>query len=201
MATYLDENHRRIGQFAQYLRLMGIRRHKVVKGDCFTIFDESAPEGADAPHIKESVAIKVDCRANGGPASGESGSVDRPSANWVPGESFRYLQFAFRRDCFYLELPNATVFPEEARRIMRDCTGFYYARNRIDLPWVRANWKDMVKWDPLQKVYLYRDEESAAADMALIMFRVWNFPVDWTWYVTAAAFGSGCRFEQGRPLA
>ena len=66
MALYVDEKRRRIEQFASYLRLMGLRRHKVVKGDCFIIFDESAPEDADAPHIKESAAIRVDCLANGG---------------------------------------------------------------------------------------------------------------------------------------
>ena len=72
MATYVDEKRRRIEQFAQYLRLMGMRRHKVVKeDDCFIIFDESAPEGTDAPKIKESAAIKVDCLADGGSASGE----------------------------------------------------------------------------------------------------------------------------------
>ena len=40
-----------------------------------------------------------------------------------------------------------------------------------------------MKWNPLQKVYLYRDEESAAEDMAFILFQVWKFPVDWRWYV------------------
>ena len=47
MEVYLDEKRRRIEQFAGYLRLMGLRRHKVVKDDCFATFDESAPEDAD----------------------------------------------------------------------------------------------------------------------------------------------------------
>ena len=51
-----------------------------------------------------------------------------------------------------------------------------------------GNWKDMVKWNPLQKVYLYRDEESAAEDMAFILFQIWNFPVDSPLYVKAASF-------------
>jgi hypothetical protein len=39
MATYIDEKRRRIERFVQYLRLMGIRRHKAMKDDCFVIFD------------------------------------------------------------------------------------------------------------------------------------------------------------------
>ncbi len=55
----------------------------------------------------------------------------------------------------------------------------------------------MVKWEPLQKVYLYRDEESAAEDMAFIVFQVWNFPIDSPLYVTAATFSGKHRFERG----
>jgi hypothetical protein len=198
MTTYVDEKGRRIEQFTQYLRLMGLRRHKVVKGDCFVIFDESAPEDVGDLHIKESAAIKIDCSANGGSASGRNDPVESSLADWMPGESFRYVQFAFMRDCFYLELPNNTVFPNEVELILQQRLGFYYAKNRPDLRWTRANWKDIVKWDPLQKVYLYRDEESAAEDMAFILFQVWKFPVDWRWYIKAAAFHTGRRFEDGK---
>ena len=200
MSTYVDEKRRRIEQFAQWLWLMGIRRHKIVKDDCFLIFDESAHEGADSPQIKESVAIKVDCLANGGSASGGDDPVESSLADWLPGESFRYVQFAFMRDCFYLELPNNTVFPKEAELILQQRLGFYYSKNRPDLRWTRANWKDIVKWDPLQKVYLYRDEESAAEDMAFILFQVWKFPVNWRWYIKAAAFHTGRRFEDGKRI-
>ena len=82
MTNYVDEKHRRIEQFAQYLRLMGLRRHKVVKDDCFIVFNESDPEDADAPHIKESVAIKVDCLANGGSTSGGEAPCEMPPSDW-----------------------------------------------------------------------------------------------------------------------
>ena len=200
MTAYADEKSRRIEQFAQYVRLMGLRRHKFAKGDCFIIFDESAPEDADAPQIRKSAAVRMDCRANGGPASDGDASADLPQADWQPAESFRYIQFAFRRDCFYLELPKNTIFPNEAALILQQRPGFYWAKNRSDLHWVRANWKDIIKWDPLQKVYLYRDEESAAEDMAFILFQVWKFPVDWRWYIKASAFHTNHRFEQGKPL-
>jgi hypothetical protein len=160
----------------------------------------AAAGDADAPHIKESAAIKADCLANGGPASGESDPVDLPPPDWSPGESFRYIQFTFRQDCLYLELLNSTLFPHEADIILQQRPGFYWARNRLDLRWVRACWKDMLKWDPLQKVYLYRDEESAAEDMAFILFEVWKFLVDWRWYIKAASFHIEHRFEQGKPL-
>lgn len=200
MTAYVDEKRRRVEQFAQCLRLMGLRRHKIVKKDCFLIFEESAPEDADTPSIKESAAIRVDCLANGGSGSGDDDPLDLSSSEWSQAEPFRYIQFAFTRDCFYLELPNNTVFPEEAELILQQRLGFYYAKNRRDLRWVRSNWKDMVKWEPLQKVYLYRDEESAAEDMAFILFDVWKFPVDWRWYIKAASFHTEHRFEQGKPL-
>ena len=99
--------------------------------------------------------------------------------------------------CFYMELPNNTVFPPEVEQILRHSMGFFWAKDRPDLPWVRRCWKDMVKWNPLQKVYLYRDEESAATDMAFILFDVWKFPVDSPLYVKAASFGTDHRFENG----
>lgn len=55
MDAYLDEKRRRIGQFAQYLRLMRLRRHKIARDDCYLIFDDSLPRIGDMPSIKESV--------------------------------------------------------------------------------------------------------------------------------------------------
>ena len=178
-----------------------MRRHKIVKDDCFLIFGESAPEDTDAPHIKESAAIKVDCFADGGSVSGGEEPWDGLSGDWQGGETQpRYVQFAFRQDCFYMELPNATLFLSEAEQILRHQLGFYWAKNRPDLRWVRGVWKDMVKWNPLQKVYLYGDEQSAAEDMAFILFDMWKFPVDWRWYITAASFRGGHQFARGLPL-
>jgi hypothetical protein len=190
MPTFNEEKRRRIEQFADYLRLMGLRRHKFTKGDCYIVFDDSPPEDAESRQLKES-AIKVDCLADGDSASGSEAASDCPTSDWQGGEAqTRYVQFAFRPDCFYMELPNATLFPQEAEQILRHRPGFYWAKNRPDLRWVRRNWKDMVKWEPLQKVYLYGDEESAAEDMAFILFQVWNFPVDSPLYIKAGVFGS-----------
>ena len=200
MPTYLDEKRRRIRQFAEYLRLMGLRAHKVVKDSSFIIFDDAPPEDAESPKLKESVAIKVDALAAGGSASGRLGDASVPKHGKPRKRRSRYIQFAFMRDCFYLELPNNTVFPQEAEQIFRHRLGFYWAKNRPDLRWVRANWKDMLTWEPLQKVYLYRDEESAAEDMAFILFQIWHFPVDTPLYVKAASFHTKHRFEHGKRI-
>ena len=199
MTAYLDEKRRRIDQFAEYLRLMRLRSHKVVKNGCFIIFEESPPDDVDSPKIKLSVAIKVG--AGGSSLTGRTlGAEGLRQYGQAVERQTRYLQFAFMRDCFYLELPNNTVFPQEAEKIFRDRLGFYWAKRRTDLAWVRSNWEDMLKWNPLQKVYLYRDEMSAAEDMAYILFQVWHFPADSPLYVTAASFHTGHRFERGKRI-
>jgi hypothetical protein len=99
-----------------------------------------------------------------------------------------------------VDLPNATIYPQEAEQILRCRQGFYWAKSRTDLRWVRRNWELMVKYNPLQKVYLYRDEESAAEDMAFILFQIWHFPVDSPFYVKAASFHTNHRFEWGKRI-
>lgn len=201
MPTYFDEKRRRIVQFAEYLRLMRLRAHKVAKGSCFIIFDESPRDNADSSKLKESVAIKIDCLTGRDSASGRQGGTEGLPKHGKPRQRrSRYLQFAFMRDCFYLELPNNTVFPQEVEQILHCRQGFYWAKNRTDLRWVRSNWEDIVKWNPLQKVYIYRDEESAAEDMAFILFQIWHFPVDSPLYVKAAAFQTGHDFERGKRI-
>jgi hypothetical protein len=200
MPTFNEEKLRRIRQFAEYLRLMGLRRHKIVKDTCFIIFNEDPPEDSESPKLKESVAIKVDCLTEGGSASGGPEKADELPHGDESDLPARYIQFAFRRDCFLVELPNNTVFPQEAEQILRHRLGFYWAKDRPDLPWVRGSWKDMVKWEPLQKIYLYRDEESAAEDMAFILFQIWHFPADTPLYVKAATFRTRHRFEHGKRI-
>ena len=200
MPTFLEEKRRRIEQFADYLRLMGRRRHEIVKDNCFIVFEESPPENAESPKLKESAAIKVDCLADGGSAfGGEPGQ--NVSNDWHGGDTpSRFIQFAFMPECFYLELPNNTIFPPEDVLILRQKMGFYWAKDRTDLWWVRNTMKDMEKWNPLQKIYIYHDEESAAEDMAFILFQVWMFPVDSPLYVKAGSFEAGHRFEDGKRI-
>ena len=83
MPTYLDEKRRRISQFAEHLRLMGFRAHKLAKGSCFIIFDETPPEDAESSKVKESVAIKVDSLTAGGSTSGGPGKTIRAPTSWA----------------------------------------------------------------------------------------------------------------------
>ncbi len=78
MPTYAEGKRRRIEQFAQYLRLMGLRHRKVEHDGCFIIFEDSPPEDTDSSQLKESVAIKVDCSA------GETGLAARISTSLSP---------------------------------------------------------------------------------------------------------------------
>ncbi len=102
MSTYAEEKRRRIEQFAQYLWLMGLRHRKVVHDGCFIIFEDSPPEDTDSSQLKESVAIKVDCAAEGGSAMGRGEPGENQANDWQGEEAqIRYIQFAFRQDCFY----------------------------------------------------------------------------------------------------
>lgn len=187
-SDYQSELDRRTEQFAEYLRLMGMRRRKIVKNDdCFAIFDDATLGGIDAPHVEES-------------AADEDNTENPKSPDRLPAKPFRYIQLCFSEDCFYVDLSNRTLLPHEAELILQQRAGFYWAKDRQDLRWVRANLKDYLRWNPLQKIYLYRDEESAAEDMVFVLFDVWQFPVDWPWCVTAAAFHADHRFEQGYPF-
>ena len=83
---------------------MGLRAHKVAKDSCFIIFNEDPPEDAESPKLKESVAIKVDCLAEGGSASGGSGGE---------GES--------ERSRLEAKVARGEATPEEARALLRLC--------------------------------------------------------------------------------
>ena len=152
MTTDSDERHRRIEQFAKYLRLMGLRRRNfVVDDDCFAIFEESAPAGIDAPHAAESAAVKAEAPANGGPAPDEGDAANPPSPERPSKRPLRYVQFAFGEDCFYVDLSNRALLPHEAETILQQRAGIYWAKDRPNLPWIRTNWKDVVRFNPLQK--------------------------------------------------
>jgi hypothetical protein len=202
MPTYSDEKRRVIRKLADYLRLMGLRTHKIAKSSCFVTFGESPPEDDGSKTLKSSVGIVAGCSSSCS-SNTEDGFLGdtTPVDGGQQGPSNRFYQFAFNRDCFYVDIPRNTLFVDEAHRIISERHGFCWARSRLDLRWVSANWDDVLEWNPLQKVYLYRDEESAAEDMAFVLFDVWKFPVDWQWYVRAGTFkDKGCDFDWSKPL-
>jgi len=120
----------------------------------------------------------------------------RIASIWNP----RFIQFAFLQDRFYLELPKSTLAAAEAQRLLTERHGFYWARKHRDYWWVNADWEAMLKWDPLHKLYLYRDEDSAAEDMAFVLYDVWKFPLDQPWYIRAGCFETAESFDTGKSL-
>jgi len=262
MLNIQNEKRRRIDQFAHYLRLMGTRRHKIVKDDCFIIFDTRPPDDGEcrrrksrakrpranpapmhiaiiglggesltcapsgrrddlsspldergtmfgpsplshdwrnAQHQRGDCPYREPAGAGAGDAPGRTSRADEPQPPlkyFLRGEYYRYYQFCFRRDCCVADLPNNTAFPNEVKQIVRHRGGFFRARNCRDLSWIRATWNDILEWDPLEKIYIYRDEESAAEDMAYVWFNVWNYPVDTRLYVKMASFETNHKWHE-----
>ena len=48
---------------------------------------------------------------------------------------------------------------------------------------------------------MYGDEESAADDMAFVLFQVWKFPVNSKLFVTAASFNGKHHWETGAAIS
>lgn len=106
-----------------------------------------------------------------------------------------YAQFSFDENDFRIDLPNETLHPDEANRLLSEREGFFWLRtvNGTGHP-------DTRDFDPLQKIYGYGQERLAAADMLFLLFDVWSVPVDFCWYVTAALFEGGEQWEMDEPI-
>src|SRR5262249_29852767 len=123
---------------------------------------------------------------------------DLPDKGWrSDGDGQRFVQFSFERDCFHLDMPRQTLTRDEAQQIVRYRTNFFYLSERKQFT---LHGEDVEGYDPFRKVYVYRDEASAAEDMAFILFQVWKFPIDSVIYVTAASFSGKHQWEDGFPL-
>jgi len=125
--------------------------------------------------------------------------MELPDDGWRDDDSqSRFIQFSFERDWFCMDMPLQTLYRAEAEQILRSRQGFFYLRDR---PQFTLNEEDVEGYDPFRKVYVYGDEDSAAEDMAFIFFQVWRFPVDWQFFVKAAAFGDKkAEWENGTPI-
>ena len=207
MFDYRQELERRIGQFAGYLKKMDYRTHEEVGGSCFIVFTEEPPandSGNDAlteaatPAV-EQVLAAFDAAEITSVTTTDESLIDLPDEGWKVDDSLpRFIQFSFERDWFCLDMPIQTLYRAEAEQILRSRKGFFYLR---DQPQFTLNEEDVDGYDPFRKVYLYGDEQSAAEDMAFIFFQVWRFPVDWQFFVRAAAFGDKVTdWENGTPM-
>jgi len=202
MNDYTDERQSKILMFERWLKLMVQHRADERLLDCAITFSENPPQGYNSPRLEESRALPLpvalmaqqDAGAGGVdfleqdiirvPASdnGDGGGSDGHGAR-------RYLQFAFMKRTFYMDLPKNTVWPEEARQLIARSPGFFYLRDGR-FPWMSfESWQKTVReWNPLQKEYLNSDTRGAAEDMAYILFTLWRFPLDWQFYRRTLVF-------------
>jgi hypothetical protein len=92
---------------------------------------------------------------------------------------------------FYLDLPDSSATPEEARRAVADRVGFGYA---LENPQKRLGER---QFDPVQRQYQYHQMREAAEDTAYIFFDLWQLPLGAWIKVEAAVFGTRRRWERG----
>lgn len=109
----------------------------------------------------------------------------------------RYVQFAFMKESFYIDVPNNTLSSPEARRLMRCRTGFFFVREHRP-PWVGLKeWKSLARdLDPVQKLYRNVDTRLAAEDTAFILHSLWKLPIDHPLYYRSLCFNARRRWER-----
>lgn len=203
------ELQRRTAQFAKYLKKMHRRSHKEVCGPCFMIFseDDFNNEFDDDPSLSESVTPELEPVLAGFENGGfdsvtiedDSSMSTTPDTGWIQDDSHkRFIQFSFEEKWFCVDMPRQTLYRAEAEKILRDRTGFFYLRDRPEFTLYGETVEGM---DPFRKIYLYGDENIAAEDMAFVFFQVWNFPLDWRFFVNSSSFGDPLHeWEIGTPL-
>src|SRR5205085_7960435 len=74
----------------------------------------------------------------------------------IGGSRVRIVQFAFMEESFYIDLPDTTLTPEQAARVIAERPGFNYALNN---PQKRLGER---QFDPVQRIYGYLEKRSAA---------------------------------------
>jgi hypothetical protein len=207
MQEYREIRERRIGQFAAYLRLMRRRQRDITSCNCFIIFSENSADGtADTPVLDRSraVVVPIGISLHGGLGDDDPFGVsvcgfcdDPPDDAYESDASHRFVQFSFNPRYFDIDLPDTTLYQAEASEILACRPGFFYVKDRRQFEHPGESAYD---FNPLRRVYVYGDDRVAAEDMAFIWFDVWKFPVDWRFFVTAAAFHEATDWESAWPL-
>lgn len=95
----------------------------------------------------------------------------------------RFVQFKFTTGLFVMDLPNSTMLPAEAQRLLECRPGFYRVRERHGE--LAKNDRD---FDPVQRDYANADTRAAAEDMAFVLFDLWCFPLDWLFFFKRFTF-------------
>ncbi len=207
MNEYREIRDRRIEQFASYLRRMRRRQQDIASGPSFIIFSESGTDrGSEMPVLDRSRAavVPIGVSLHGGldyadPFDVLVGDVpDQPSDDgYEADESNRFIQFSFNPRYFDVDLPNTTLYQPEAAEILACRPGFFYVKDRRQFEHPAEG---VAEFNPVRRIYVYGDDRTAAEDMAFIWFDVWKFPVDWRFFVTAAAFHEDTEWESDWPL-
>lgn len=209
MHNYQEQLHAQIVTFDRYLQTMVQRRAQERNSDCAITFMEDHPDDLDLDHLVESRARVLETSKSEAVSeerrfdflSEATFIVPEPTPPSCSGshesgkeKSVRYVQFAFMKRTFYMDLPNSTIFPAEVHRLMRDRSGFFYLRQRRWSFMTFEEWREVVHdHDPLQKEYLNVDTRCAAEDMAYVIYNLWRFPLDWQFYYHALRFNQGKR--------
>jgi hypothetical protein len=198
---YRTELGRRIGQFRRYLEPMDRRAHEVAQGTCALVFENRRPDGDFGKQAREErqpalaavVAAFGEVGAAGGPERGGSSLPVLPEEGWrEDGGRLRFVQFAFQKDCFYLDLPRQTLSFDEAMEVLWHRAGFFYLRDRPQ----SAMSGEIEGFDPFRRVYLYGYEGKAAEDTAFPFFRVWGLPLDSPLYITSRSLEGKQEWER-----
>ncbi len=207
MHQYREIRDWRIEQFAGYLRRMRGRQRELASGASFIIFSESGTDrapGTPALDRSRAALAPVCVSLHGGldyadPFDVFVGEVHGgpPDDGYEPDDSHRFIQFSFNPRYFDIDLPNTTLYQPEAAEILTCRPGFFYVKDRRQFAHPA---EDVAEFDPVRRIYVYGDDRSAAEDMAFIWFDVWRFPVDWRFFVTAAAFHEHTEWESDWPL-
>ncbi len=195
----------RIRQFAYYLRLMRTRQRGITSGHSFIIFAEGRTGTAGSgDQLVQSAAKSLKAvtgyfdRERDTPGGPEDVFADLPDAYWREDDSsHRFIQLSFNPRFFDIDMPNTTLYRAEAEEILRRRPGFFYVKDRPSFMYPS---EEVPTFNPVRKAYVYGDDQMAAEDMAFVWFQVWKFPVDWRFYVSAAAFHESTNWERDWPL-
>jgi|GEM_PF-4686452 len=179
--TYYEELQFRTLHFDNFIQAMVRRRSNLHDQDIAVVFAEpDHTSGLDNYHLR--CLRYVNTRMASVPTMPESihNSMGPSRLQWRDQKRHepKFVQFAFMRETFYMEITNNVLSKDEVGRLFRDQHGFYWLRHRR-WPWMSfADWQSLVSdWDPVQKEYLNTDASNAARDMAYILFTLWRFPV------------------------
>lgn len=199
MIDYRELLEGRVAVFDRQLQTLVLRRSKERASDCFIIFSGDPLEDQTTKELEVAKALQLSLVAAEGDGSGGAG--DRAARDESGGRGdgssdglSHYVQFAFMKRTFYMDLPNLTLFQPEGERLLRERPGFFRLRDRRWSFMTFEEWTETVaELDPTQKEYLNADTRTAAEDMAYILYTLWKFPVDTPLYFKAMRFARGAR--------